>query len=175
MADTSGSRLKFEFMLGGGPPVFMTYPESADSTAWDVGAILMLDSSGHLTQHTTGAAGTGCFAVATEPMAATADGSYDTVVHLITPMSVFSAVVCNATTASAHPDPAMTGKTYEVEKTTAITSATNTWVIDGGTTSNVGAYIIGMKDTSATQYGRAYFIFNKIYGQESPFYSEASS
>ncbi|GAG08825.1 unnamed protein product, partial [marine sediment metagenome] len=42
MAVSSASRVQFEYMLGGGPPPLMTYPEGYDSSvAWDKGTLLI--------------------------------------------------------------------------------------------------------------------------------------
>lgn len=169
MAVTSGSRVQYEFMLGGGSPALYTGPESYASTGWDKGSVLGLDASGHLVNMATGSITTGCWGVALGPMAATADGSVDATVIFITPNTVFSAIVAHATTASALVQATQIGKVYQLTSSATVCPSTNVRVIDLESTTSIGAFIYQPKDATGTAYGRHYFIFHGTYGQESPF------
>jgi len=173
MAITTGTNdgIKFEYMLGGGPPHMVTMEEKYDSTkGWLVGCILDIDTSGRLFRHSgVGAnATTGAFAVAMAPMACTADGSAETVAIMITPNTVFSAKVAHLTTGSAVTQPTQVGNTYQLCCSATLGTSLN-YCIELATTASAGAHIIGMKDASGTAYGRLYFVFNGTYRAQSPF------
>lgn len=177
MAVTSGSRCKFEYMLGGGPPALITIGENQDSTGWDKGTWLITDSSGHMTKHATGNITGGVLAFALTSMSSTADGSKDVTAILVTPNTVFSAVVAHATTASAVLQSANFWKTYMLTSSATVCPSTNVHVIDIATASTAaGAYIIGAKDATGTLYGRAYFILGgRTYSTDSPWNDNIST
>ena len=175
MPVTSGSRVQYEFMLGGGSPALYTGPESYASTGWDKGSVLALDSSGHLVNMATGSITTGAWGVALGPMAATADGSVDATVVLITPNTVFSAIVAHATTASAKVQATQIGKCYQLTSSATVCPSTNVRVIDLDSTTSLGAYIIQPKDATGTAYGRLYFVFNQTYMKNNPFGMHSSA
>jgi len=153
----------------------MSYPEANDSTGWDHGTLLVLDTSGHVTKMSSGNVSTGLFAVATAPMAATADGSANTTVVLVTPQTVFSAVVAHATTASALTQATQVGKIYLVTNSATICPSTNVWVLEIETTTTKGGYVIANKDATGTAYGRNYFIFGAAcYSSDSPWWHEST-
>ena len=174
MAVTSGSRIQFEYMLGGGPPPIVVLPEANDATGWDQGTVLILDSSGHLTKAASGNCATGMFAVAMHPMQATADGSETASAILITPFTVFSAVVAHGTTASAKTEATQVGKCFLITNSATICPSTNVYIMEVETTSLAGGYCIGNKDATGTAYGRNYFIFRGIYANDSPWLIDAS-
>jgi hypothetical protein len=169
MPVTSGSRVQFEYMLGGGSPAIMSVPESYNSTGWDQGSVLLLDASGHLQNIATGSITTGCWGVALAPMAATADGSANGLVVLITPQTVFSAIVAHATTASAVSQATQRGNVYQLTSSATVCPSTNVRVIDVSSTTSIGAHILDFKDATGTAYGRVYFNFLGTYRAESPF------
>ena len=175
MAATSASRIQFEYMMGGGPPVLVTYPEAYNSSGWDQGTPLAKDSSGHMIRIAPGGnltSGSNVHAVAIGPMTSTADGSVTKPFILVTPQTVFSIVMSHATTASAVVQSAQVGCIYAISSSTTVTcGATNTWVADIATTDQIGAYIIANKDATGTAYGRNYFIFaHGAYSSDSPFW-----
>lgn len=177
MAVTSGSRIQFEYMLGGGPAVMITAPEGYASTGWDQGTVLIWDATGHYEFMTSGNVAQGVIGVAAQPMRSTADGSTQGQFYLATPQTVFSAVVAHATTASAALQASNFFKSYMLTNSATVCPSTNVWVIDLATASTAaGAWIIGAKDATGTAYGRAYFIFNgRSYSTDSPWHSKLST
>jgi hypothetical protein len=171
MAITSGSVIQFEYMLGGGPPHIVHMGEQSDSTGWIRGAILACDTSGHLYSISTATitSATATFAVALQDsQAATADGSETAAAILITPQSVFSAVVAHATTANAVTGSTQIGNTYAITCSGTVNPASSdVWIMDVATSASVGGYVIGNKDASGTAYGRNYFIFCGAYATNS--------
>lgn len=168
--------LKYEYMLGGGSPQLITMWSNYDTTGWTAGSPLDLDASGALTKHSGvgGNATTGIFAVALEAMPTTADQSTTTVAILVTDDTVFSGKVTHNTTASALNQSSQIGHTYQL-CCSGTRGTTRNYCVEVETTTNVGAYIVAMKDATGTAYGRVFFVFNKTYRQESPWYSEATS
>jgi len=167
MAVTSGSKIQYEYMLGGGSPPVIQIGEQTDSTGWVAGAILAIDSSGHVYTAATGAitSATACFGIALhDSCGSTADGSALASVVLITPMTVFSAVVYHATTASAVVQSGQIGDTFA----TADGGSSKCWVMSIATTASVGMYCINNKDATGTAYGRNYFVFSGCYATDSP-------
>ena len=172
MACSSADRIKFEFMLGGGPPVMMTYGQQVDTTGWRVGAPVALDASGHVTVAASGAlaSATPIIGIATENSntTITVDGTHVTPVILATHQSVFSAAVSNAGATTSVPQPAYANTRYPITSATGTAGSSEVWVIDVSATGAAGAYIIGMKDSSTTIHGRVYFLFNRVYSTDSP-------
>jgi hypothetical protein len=177
MAVTSGSRIQYEYMLGGGPPVILEAPEGYSATGWDQGTVLIWDATGHFEFHTSGNVAQGVLGIALSPMSATADESETKPFIFATPNTVFSAVVAHATTASAVLDNSNFFKSYMLTNSATVCPSTNVWVIDLATASTAaGAYIIGAKDATGTAYGRAYFIFNgRSYSTDSPWNDNVST
>ena len=178
MAVTSGSRVQYEYMLGGGPPAILTAPEGYDSSAaWDQGTLLIWDATGHFEKMTSGNMAAGVIGVALQTMQSTADESREAPFIFATPNTVFSAVVAHATTASAVLDNSNFFKSYVLTNSATVCPSTNVWVIDIATAATgAGAYIIGAKDATGTAYGRAYFIFNGwSWSTDSPFGDKTAS
>ena len=169
MAVTSGSRLQFEYMLGGGVPALVSLPEANDSTGWDQGTICIIDTSGHVTKQASGNCATGAYCVSLSSMSSTADGSVTKPFLLITPNTVFSAVCAHATTASAVPQATNVGNSFYITNSATVCPSTNVWVMDMAGSGNIGGYVIANKDTTGTAYGRNFFIFAGTYGAMSPF------
>jgi hypothetical protein len=168
MAVTSGSRIHFEFMLGGGVPPIFTYQCHSDSSGWDWGALCHIDSSGQIGQAATGALTTGQLVYALEGITAcTADGSEEVSGILVTPNCVFSGVVAHATTANAVVYSSQVGTCYEISSSATVCPTTNVYVIDLAESGVVGCYIVANKDATGTAYGRNYFIFKGVYSSAS--------
>lgn len=159
MAITSNSFVQFEFMLGGGPPSMMTFHETSGA-AWVPGCLVTL-SSGGLTAIASGDA-TAILGIATDAGQAdsTAFSSKQPVV-IATPQTVFSGCVNHATTASAVTQPNQVGKNFPLVSDCA--NGKYPWYVDiDGTTTTLGAYVLGLKDASGTPYGRVYFVVNRV-------------
>jgi len=174
MAVSSASRIHFEFMLGGGgsPPIFQYYCHT-DATGWDWGAMLHIDASGHVGQAATGALTTGNLVYALEGITAcTADRSETVLGILVAPNQVYSAVVAHATTASAVTASSQIGKRYEISSSATVCPSTNAYVLDLAEAGSaiVGGYVVGHKDATGTAYGRALFLFTKVWSSASPWY-----
>ena len=174
MAVSSASRIKFEYMLGGGSPALVTLPEANDATGWDFGTICTLDSSGHATKISSGdvssASNVYCFALSC--MSSTADGSETKPFLLVTPNTVFSAVVAHATTASALTQADQVGKIFQITSSATICPSTNVYVMEIATTDQCGGYVIANKDATGTAYGRNYFVFaHGAYSSDSPWWA----
>ena len=173
MAVTSGSRLQFEFMIGGGSPLLMTLPEANDATGWDQGTPCALDSSGHITKISSGdvSSASNVFCMALSPMSSTADGSESKPFLVITDHTVFSAVVAHATTASALTQATQVGTIMQITNSATICPSTNVYVMEIATTDQCGGYCIGNKDATGTAYGRNYFIWGPgAYSSDSPWW-----
>jgi hypothetical protein len=173
MAVTSGSRLQFEFMLGGGSPPIFQYLCHADASGWDAGSLLHIDASGHVGTVATGALTTGHLVFALDPLVAcTADGSESVLGILVTRNQVYSGIVAHATTASAVVQTSQVGKRYEISSSATVCPSTNVHVIDLGESGSgaIGAYIVANKDATGTAYGRDYFIFTHCWSSNSPFF-----
>ena len=176
MAVTSGSRIQFEYMLGGGPPPIFRYGCKTDSTGFDKGSLLHIGSSGMVKTASTGALTTGQLVFALEGItAATADQSEYISGILVTPNCVFSGVVAHATTASALVYSSQIGVCYEISSSATVCPSTNVWVIDLAESAVVGCYIVANKDATGTAYGRNYFIFKGIYSSASPWCNPTSA
>ena len=159
MAVTSGSRVQFEYMLGGGSPALVTAPEGYDSTGWDKGTFLLWDATGHYEKAASGELVAPVLGLAISPMTSTADGSVEKPFLLLTHDTVLSAVVAHNTTASAALQATNFFKSYDLTSSATICPSTNVMVIDlGKAATGAGAYIIGAKDATGTAYGRAYFV-----------------
>ena len=177
MAVTSGSRIKFEYMLGGGPPPIFRYQCASDSTGWDVGSLLHLDTSGMAGTVATGALTTGQLVYSLEGLSAcTADGSETISGILVTPYAVFSAVVAHATTASALVYSSQIGNRYEISSSATVCPSTNVHIMDlAEEGSVVGGYVVANKDATGTAYGRNYFIFTHCYSSDQPWAQAATA
>lgn len=169
MAVTAGSRLRFEYMLGGGSPVLVTLPEANDSTGWDQGTLCILDASGHVTKMASGNATTGLYCVSLSSMSSTADGSVTKPFILVTPQTVFSAVVAHATTASAVTQATQVGQVYLITNSATVCPSTNVWVMDLAGSGNIGGFVVENQDATGTAYGRNNFIFAGLYSANNPF------
>ncbi len=167
MAVTSGTRIKYEFMVGGGSPLLISLPEASDSTGWDQGTLCVLDSSGHVTKMATGNASTGLHCIALESMTSTADGTEVKPFLIVTPQTVFSAVVAHATTASALVQATQVGNCYSITSSATVCPSTNAYVMDLAASGTIGGYVIGNKDATGTAYGRNLFIFKGLFTQHS--------
>ena len=172
MACSSADKIKFEFMLGGGPPAIMTYGQQVDTTGWRSGAPVALDASGHIDIAASGALtnATPIIGIALENSntTVTVDGTHMAPVLLVTPQTVFSAAVSNAGATTSVPQPAYANTRYAITSATGTAGSSEVWVIDLSATGARGAYILGMKDSSSTVHGRVYFIFNRVYSTDSP-------
>jgi hypothetical protein len=127
-----------------------------------------IDASGHAFACATATltSATGAFGIAMydSDTTNTVDGAVDMHVVMITPMTVFSAVVAHATTASAVTASAQIGQTYAITCSGTVSAvSSDTWIMDVATSASVGGWVIGNKDTTGTAYGRNYFIFNGTY------------
>ena len=173
MATTLGDGIKYEFMLGGGVPPLMKYPQQKDTTGWAVGCPLIFDASGHVTSISSGAlvsaSGTIGIAAHDSDKDSTADGSVDQMVILATPMTVFSAAVSNAGATTSVPAYTLLNNSYALTSEAAAAGSSLTWVLEIGTSGTDGGYVIGLKDTTDTAHGRVYFVMRRVYSTNSPY------
>jgi hypothetical protein len=171
---SSASKIAYEFMLGGGPPHIVTLGQQVDTTGYRAGWPVAIDASGHAYGAATATltSATGVFGIALENSATThtTDGAVDIRVVMITPHTVFSAVVAHATTASATVQPAQIGQVYAITCSGTVSAASSECMImDVATTASAGGYVIANKDATGTAYGRNYFIFSGIYATNSAY------
>ena len=179
MPVTSGSKIQFEYMLGGGSAPILMLGEQTDTTGWVQGYPLALDASGHVYAVTTGNIASavdstgGVIGIAgrDSDVTATVDGATVSPVIMATWDTVFSAVVAHATTASAVVQSAQRGNAYFLTASGTVCASSKVMIMDLAATGNVGAYVIGNKDATGTAYGRNYFIFKACWSSNSPFIS----
>jgi len=172
MPVTTGSKLQYEYMIGGGSPMLITAVAQTDTTGYIAGMPMQFDATGEWCRAATGQLG---------PSANFADGiathgypgaSEPQTCVLITPHTVFSAVVAHATTASAVTGSTLIGNTYPIESCATLgPAASGTFQMGIASTDESGGFVIGLKDPAGTAYGRVYFIFQRTYSTESPFYA----
>lgn len=172
MALSSASKIKYEYMLGGGPPPIVTLGQQVDSTGYRSGWPVAIDASGHAYGVSTATltSATGAFGIATQNSVTThtTDGDELVTVVMITPMTVFSAVVAHATTASAVVQASQIGQTYAITCSGTVSAASSeTMIMDLGASGSAGGFVIGNKDATGTAYGRNYFVFSGIYATNS--------
>lgn len=165
MPVTTGSKIQYEYMLGGGSPAVVTVPESSGQTFLP-GAFLKLDSSGHTVKATTGDLATASHLALRAGRNSTADGDTSDPVLLLTPNTVLSGVCYHATTASAITSSTLFGDSWPLNAATD--SGDECWVVSVAS-SGAGAYVIATKDATGTAYGRVYFLMSRVYEAGSPF------
>jgi len=173
MGTSSGSKLQYEYMLGGGVPALFTLPQVMDTTGWKKGAPLLLDTSGHVEVISSGAWGVpgygSNYIAAHDSLASTADGVVSSLVIMATPQTVFSAVVSHSTTGDAKPAWTQIGNNYAITSATTVSQSSKCWVINIETSGAAGGYVVGLKDTTDTVNGRVYFIASgRLHSTRSP-------
>ena len=174
MACSSADKIKFEFMLGGGPPVMMTFGQQVDTTGWKDGAPLLFDASGHLTVCSSGnlASASGIFGIAAHPSntTETVDGVAQQTVYMCTPQTVFSMAVSNAGATTSVPAHTMVNNGYLIANSGTVSGSSEVWVLDVAATGQLGGYVVGLKDSTTKIHGRVYVIINpRVYSTNSPF------
>jgi len=177
MAISTGSIIKFEYMMSGGPPMIVTAVAQTDTTGFIKGMPMGLDASGEWFRATTGKLGpTSNFVegIALQDYPGAGE-SLDCV--LVTPKTVFSAVVAHATTASAVTGSTLIGNIYPIESCATFQGsvASGTFQMHIASTAFEGGYCMGLKDDAGTAYGRAYFVFSACYSTESPYFDARST
>jgi hypothetical protein len=156
---TSNHAVKFEYMLGGGSPSVMEFTETSGA-AWVAGAAVTLSSAGLTAVASGDATAILGFAQSSGQANSTTFAAKQSVV-ICTPQTVFSGCVVHATTASAVTQPNLVGKNFPLVSDCA--NGKFPWYVDiDGTTTTLGAYVLGMKDASGTVYGRVYFVVNRV-------------
>ena len=173
MGTSSGSKLQFEYMLGGGPPVLVSIPQVLDTTGWKKGAVLLLDTSGHVevaASGTLGVPGYGSnYVAAHDSLSSTADGVVKSVVVMCTPQTVFSIVTSHSTTGNAVPAWTQLGNNYAITSATTISQSSKCWVLNVETSGAAGGYVVGLKDTTDVVNGRVYIIWSgRLHSTRSP-------
>ncbi|NIQ91627.1 MAG: hypothetical protein GWN93_22535 [Deltaproteobacteria bacterium] len=171
---SSASRITYEYMLGGGSPPIVELGQQVDTTGYRAGWPVAVDASGHAYGVSTATltSATGVFGVAIENSATThtTDGDVSIKVVLATPMTVFSAVVAHATTASATVQASQIGQVYALTCSGTVSAASSeTMIMDVATTASAGGWVIDNKSTTGTSYGRNYFIFSGVYATNSAY------
>jgi hypothetical protein len=171
---TTASVIKFEYMLGGGPPPLLAAVAQTDTTGYRKGMPMQMDASGEWARSATGQLGPSANFVEGIALQDYPGASETLTCVLVTPNTVFSAVVAHATTASAVSGSTMLLNTYPIESCATIEAGggdSGNFIMGIASTAVTGGYVLGFKDTTGTVYGRVFFLFNKAYSTESPFHS----